>query len=101
LGFHINGDLNPFPNSIIQNYYPGITFNTYYTIFSYKHVVHKIVVGGSSMIGFPLVIPVSEQDMLGIKPKPLGWHNSTLTNELKKSKEISRVGFLRESWYPR
>ena len=24
LGFHINGDLNHFPNSIIGNHYPGI-----------------------------------------------------------------------------
>ena len=33
-----------------------------------KHVVHENVVGGSSMIGFPLVIAVSEQDNAGFKP---------------------------------
>ena len=32
------------------------------------HVVNENVVGGSSMIGFPLVIAVSERDMPGIKP---------------------------------
>ena len=30
-----------------------------------EYVVHKNVVGGSSMIGFPLVIAVSEQYMPG------------------------------------
>ena len=33
-----------------------------------EHVVHKNVVGGSSMIGFPLGIAVSEWDMPGIEP---------------------------------
>ena len=35
-----------------------------------KDVVHENVVGGSSMIWFPLVIAVSEQDMPGIEPGP-------------------------------
>ena len=35
------------------------------------------------MIGFSLVIAVSEGDMPGIKPGPLGWRTSGLTNELK------------------
>ena len=35
------------------------------------------------MIGFPLVISVSERDMPGIEPGPLGWHTSTLTNEVQ------------------
>ena len=48
-----------------------------------KHVVHENVVGGSSMIRFPLVIAVSERDMPGIEPGPLGWHTSALTNELQ------------------
>ena len=46
-----------------------------------KHAGHENMVGG--MIGFPLVIAVSEWDMLGIKPGPLGWHTSALTNELQ------------------
>ena len=52
-----------------------------------QHVVHKNVVGGSSMIGFPLVISVSERDMPGIEPGPLGWHTSALTNELKEVRQ--------------
>ena len=39
------------------------------------------------MIGFPLVInviAVSERDMPGVEPGPLGWHTSSLTNELKE-----------------
>ena len=50
----------------------------------YKHVVHKNVVGGSSLIRFPLVKAVSERDMPGIEPGPLGWQTSTLTNELQE-----------------
>ena len=49
-----------------------------------KHVVHENAVDGSSMIGFPLVIAVSERDMPGIEPGPLGWHTSALTNELQE-----------------
>ena len=51
------------------------------SVLYYKHVVHENVVGGSSMIGFRLVIAVSEWDMPGIEPRPLGWHTSALTNE--------------------
>ena len=51
---------------------------------TYKHVVHENVVGGRSMIRFPLVIAVSKRDMPGIKPWPLGWHTSALTNELQE-----------------
>ena len=47
----------------------------------HKHVVDKVVVG-SSMIGFPLVIAVSERDLSGIKPGLLSCHSSALTNEL-------------------
>ena len=36
------------------------------------------------MIGFPLVIAVSEKSMPGIKPGPLGWHTSALTKELQE-----------------
>ena len=36
------------------------------------------------MIWFPLVIAVSEQDMSGIKPGPLGWYTSNVTNELQE-----------------
>ena len=32
--------------------------------------IKQNMVGGSSMIGFPLVIAVSERDMPGIKPGP-------------------------------
>ena len=42
------------------------------------------MVGGSSMVRFPLVIAVSERDMSGIEPGPLGWHTSALTNELQE-----------------
>ena len=51
---------------------------------AHKHVGHENVVGGISMIGFPLVISVSEWDMPGIEPGPLGLHTSTLTNELQE-----------------
>jgi hypothetical protein len=52
--------------------------------FKVKHVVHENVVGGISLIGFPLVAAIPERDMLGIKPGPLGWHTSTLTNDIRK-----------------
>jgi hypothetical protein len=42
------------------------------------------MVGGSSMIRFPLVIAVSERDMPEFEPRPLGWHPSALTNELQE-----------------
>ena len=50
------------------------------------------------MIGFPLVITVSDRDMSGIEPQPLGWHNSALTNELQEvfispKLELPRKGF--------
>ena len=34
----------------------------------------SLVLSGSSMIMFPFVIAISEQDMPGIEPGPLGWH---------------------------
>jgi hypothetical protein len=55
-----------------------------------KHVMKdkktqtRKVVGGSIMIGFPLVIAVPEQDMPGIEPGPLSWHANPLTNELQE-----------------
>ena len=52
-----------------------------------KHVLHRNLVGGSSMIVFPLVIAVSERDMPGIKPGPLGRHTRTLTNELQEVRQ--------------
>ena len=55
-----------------------------------NHVIH--VVGGSSMIGFALIIAESEQDMLEIKSWALGWHTSTLTTELQEV----RKQFVRE-----
>jgi hypothetical protein len=36
------------------------------------------------MIGFPLGISDSEQDLPGIKPGPLGWYTSTLTTGLQE-----------------
>ena len=51
----------------------------------HKYVIHENVMGGSSMIWFPLVIvviAVSEPDMPGMEPGPPGWHTSALTNEL-------------------
>ena len=56
-------------------------------ILSCKHVVHENVVSGSSMIGFPLVIAVSDQDMPGMEPGPPGWHTSALTNELQEIRQ--------------
>ena len=50
----------------------------------YKHVVHEILVDGSSMIGFPLVKADSERNMPGIKPGPPDWDTSALTNELQE-----------------
>jgi hypothetical protein len=50
----------------------------------FKYVVHNNVVGGSSMVGFSLVIAVSERDMPEIEPGLLGWHTSALTNELQE-----------------
>ena len=49
-----------------------------------KQVVHEDVVGGSSMIGVHLVIAVSEQNMTGIEPGPLGWHTRALSNKLQE-----------------
>ena len=46
------------------------------------------MVGGSSKIGFPLVIDVSERHMPGIEPGPLDWHTSALTNELQEVRSI-------------
>ena len=50
-------------------------------------LLHKNVVGGSNMIGFPLVIAVSERNMSGIKPGSLGWHTSALTYELQEVRQ--------------
>jgi hypothetical protein len=47
----------------------------------------KNVVGGSSMIGFPLVIAVPEQNLPGFEPGPLGLHTSVLTNELGEGRQ--------------
>ena len=46
------------------------------------------MVGGSSIIRFPLVIAVSEWDMPGIDSGPLGWHTTALTNGLQ---EVSKA----------
>ena len=54
----------------------------------YKHVVHENVVGGSTMIWFPLLIAVSKGDMQGIEPGPLGWHTSDLANELQEVRHV-------------
>ena len=58
------------------------------------HEVHKIVVGGSSMIGFPLVIAVSVRDMPGIETGLLGWHTSALTNELQEVCISAKIGLI-------
>ena len=44
---------------------------------NHKHVVHRNMVDGSSMIGFPLIIADIERDMPGSKPGPLGLHSYT------------------------
>ena len=36
------------------------------------------------MIGFPLVIVDSKQDMPGIEPGPLGWYTSKITTGLQE-----------------
>ena len=54
------------------------------TGYYHKHVVHENVVGGRSMIRFPLVIAVSERDMPGIEPGPQGWYTSAFTTGHKK-----------------
>ena len=46
----------------------------------YKQIVHKNVVGDSSMIGFPLVKADSERDIPGIQPE-------LLTTELQKVRQ--------------
>ena len=51
------------------------------------------MVGGSSMIRFPLVISDSEPYMPGIETGLLGWHTSAKTNELEEEEEV-RVHFL-------
>ena len=58
--------------------------NLYFVWIMYKHALHKSVVGGSSMIGVPLVTTDFKQDMQGIKHGPLGWHTRSLTTELKE-----------------
>jgi hypothetical protein len=45
------------------------------------------MVGGSSIIGFPLVIADSERDMPVIKPGPLGYYTSALTNKLQEVRQ--------------
>ena len=55
---------------------------------AHKHVVHKNVVGGSSVLRvFPLVIAVSERDMPGFEPGPLGWYTSALTTGLQEVRQ--------------
>jgi hypothetical protein len=48
--------------------------------------VYNNVVGGSSMIKFPLLIYDSRP---GIEPVPLCWHTKALTTELQEVREIS------------
>jgi hypothetical protein len=52
-----------------------------------KHVVRENMVDGSSMIGFPLVIAVSEWDIPEIKPWTLGCNTSALTNEIQEERQ--------------
>ena len=54
---------------------------------AHKHVAHRNVVDGSSMIGFPLVMADSERDMPGIEHGPLGWQLSALTTELQEVRQ--------------
>ena len=62
----------------------GVQNNKVYNIRVNKRVVQENVVGGTSIIGFPLVIAVSEQDIPGIEPGKLRWQTSALTNELQE-----------------
>ena len=61
----------------------------------YKYVVHKNVVGGSSMIKFPLVIAVSERDMNQTRAS-IGWHTSALINELQEVTKNSKLRQMRK-----
>ena len=54
----------PFDDFFIDCLFVGVYF--------YKHIVHKSVVGGSSMIRSSLVIADSKGDMQEIEPGPLG-----------------------------
>ena len=49
----------------------------------------------AALVGFTLVIAVSERDMTGIEPVPLGWHTSALTNELQ---EVTFILFSQENY---
>ena len=51
-------------------------------------MVHRNVVDGSNIIGFPIVIADSEQDMPGNEPGLLGWHKSALTTELQEVRQL-------------
>ena len=52
---------------------------TFYT--EQKHVVHKNLIGGSSIIWiFHLVKADSERDMPGIEPGPLGGYTSAISS---------------------
>ena len=61
----------------------------------FLHVVHKNVVGGSSMIRYLVVIAESLQEMPGIKPGPLGRHTKALTTELMKVEVRSNMVILK------
>ena len=58
------------------------------------HVVHENMVDGSSVLRVsPLVIAVSERDMPGIEPGPLGWYTSQRPNHwATRSEAISWPG---------
>ena len=60
-------------------------------------IVSSAVVGGSSIIRFP----VSERDMPGIEHGPLGWHTHALTNELQEivlQTKLSQAGWVECGW---
>ena len=43
------------------------------------------------MVGSPLLIAVPEQGMQVIKPGPLGWHNSALTDEIHEVRHTFEI----------
>ena len=47
-------------------------------------VLLQIVVHGSSMVMFPIVIDVTGRDMPGSEPGPQNWHTGALTTELQE-----------------
>ena len=55
-------------------------------------LVHRNMVSGSSMIGFPLIIADSKQDMPGFEPGPARLEHQRSTNCAAISKKLNKPG---------